>query len=101
MFSHPNVKGVMLWGFWAGRHWRPEGALYALDWTPRPIAQAWIDLVTKQWTTDETLPTDDRGTAQTRGFCGTYDLTVSIGSKSQTAVATLTPDGSRITIALK
>jgi endo-1,4-beta-xylanase len=101
LFSHPNVKGIMLWGFWAGRHWRPEGALYALDWTPRPVAQAWIDMVQKDWTTNTTLSTNDQGAAKIRGFCGLYDLTATAGSMSQTATGSLSTDGTKITIVLK
>ena len=26
-FSHPAVEGVILWGFWDQRHWRPEAAI--------------------------------------------------------------------------
>ena len=24
-FAHPNSYGIMMWGFWAGQHWRPGG----------------------------------------------------------------------------
>ena len=45
-FSHPNVQGIMLWGFWEKRHWRPQAALIASDWSDlRPHGQAWMDLV--------------------------------------------------------
>jgi tRNA A37 methylthiotransferase MiaB len=58
LFSHPNVGGVMLWGFWEGRHWRPDAALFERDWTPRPVARAWMDLVHREWKTDLALTTD-------------------------------------------
>ena len=31
MFAHPATDGVMMWGFWEGRHWKPGAAL----WRPR------------------------------------------------------------------
>jgi GH35 family endo-1,4-beta-xylanase len=99
-FSHPNVKGVMLWGFWEKRHWRPQGALFNADWSIRPHGQEWIDLVHKQWQTDVQLSTDNRGTANTRGFLGTYEITVSSGGKSKTVNASLEHDGTKVIIAL-
>lgn len=27
-FSHPAVEGIILWGFWDGRIWKPEMPLY-------------------------------------------------------------------------
>ena len=26
-YSHPNIEGIMLWGFWDQRHWKPDAAL--------------------------------------------------------------------------
>ena len=26
-FSHPDVEGVMLWGYWAGAHSKPDAVL--------------------------------------------------------------------------
>ena len=88
-FSHENVQGVMLWGFWEKRHWRPQGALYNADWTIRPHGQVWIDLVHKQWKTDEQKRTGADGHASIRGFFGTYDVTVTAGGKTKTVQADL------------
>ena len=100
LFSHPNVNGVMLWGFWAARHWRPDAALFARDWTPRPVAAAWTDLVHGRWTTDARLATDEQGRACTRGFCGEYDITVTHGPSSRTLAARLDPAGVEVAVAL-
>ena len=33
-FSHPAVEGILMWGFWAGAHWRgPNAAIVDEDWT--------------------------------------------------------------------
>ena len=101
MFSHPSVQDVMLWGFWQRRHWRPEGGIFAEDWSHAPAAQAWIDLTQKQWSTDVTVTTDDRGAAGIRGFYGAYEITVTSGGKSKTVTAQLTPGGSRLAIQME
>jgi GH35 family endo-1,4-beta-xylanase len=100
MFSHPDVQAVMLWGFWAGRHWRPEAALYELDWTPRPIAQEWIDLTQKTWHTDAQMATDSQGIAHTRGFYGTYEISISAPGGDKTLTAELKPGGTELTVRL-
>ena len=98
LFSHPNVHGVMLWGFWEGRHWRPDAALFEKDWTPRPAARAWIDLVHKEWKTDVTATTDGDGLARVRGFRGKYDVHASAGRLSASGSVNLEPGGSQATL---
>jgi GH35 family endo-1,4-beta-xylanase len=100
-FSHPNVNGIMLWGFWEGRHWRPQAALFARDWTPRPQWAAWQDLVNKQWKTDTKVTSDEQGLARVRGFCGDYDVEVTAKGKTQTGKADLSRDGTELKIVLK
>jgi len=97
VFSHPAVEDIILWGFWAKRHWRPAGALYADDWSVRPIGQAWLDLMS-QWKTDVTATADQQGTARVRGFYGVYDVTVSAGGKSKTVTIALSRGGAPVTI---
>jgi GH35 family endo-1,4-beta-xylanase len=101
MYSHPSVKDIMLWGFWQGRHWRPDGGIYAIDWSARPAAQVWIDLTQKQWSTNVTVNADNRGAAEIRGFYGDYDVSVSSGGKSKNVTAKIEPGGSRLTIQLQ
>lgn len=98
MFSHPNVSGIMLWGFWQKRHWRPQGALYTDDWTIRPHGQAWLDLVKKKWHTDAQLTTDQNGAAHVRGFLGKYEVTVTQGKHVKTADGVLMKDGTTIKV---
>ncbi len=73
-FSHPAYDGFLLWGFWEGRHWLPEAALWQKDWTIKPTGQVWEDWVGKRWHTRETLTTDAHGILHWRGFKGTYRL---------------------------
>src|SRR5690606_3032608 len=67
VFSHPQVEGILLWGFWEGRHWRPQAALWNKDWTLRPHGQAWLDLVRRDWHTDARQVTDEAGRVTVRG----------------------------------
>jgi GH35 family endo-1,4-beta-xylanase len=101
LFSHENVHGVMLWGFWEGRHWRPQAALFARDLTPRPVWAAWNDLVNKQWKTEAEAVTDDQGVARVRGFCGEYDVATTIGGKALSAKVSLVRAGSEVKLTVK
>jgi GH35 family endo-1,4-beta-xylanase len=101
MFSDPAVEDIILWGFWSKRHWRPDAALYDDDWTPRPIAREWIDLTQKQWSTDVTTRAAADGSAQVRGFFGTYEVTVSFGGKTRTVTTKLEPGGTSVAVKLE
>ncbi|MBM3724242.1 MAG: hypothetical protein FJW40_02290 [Acidobacteria bacterium] len=72
-FSHPKMNGFTLWGFWAGRHWRPEAAMFARDWTPTPALEAWRDLIYREWWTDVEGATGEDGVLRFRGFFGQYE----------------------------
>jgi endo-1,4-beta-xylanase len=100
VFSHPGIVGVMMWGFWEGRHWRPDGAMVRKDWTFKPNGEVYRDLVFDQWWTDEEGMTDDRGEFATRGFLGAYEITVRRDGQSRTFTAELTRDAAPIEAAL-
>jgi len=73
-FSHPQVKGVVTWGFWAKAHWKPESAFFTEDWQLTAMGEQWVELTTKTWHTDETLTTDASGRVRLRGFLGAYEI---------------------------
>jgi endo-1,4-beta-xylanase len=91
-FSHPAVSHVVQWGYWAGRHWKPNAALWAQDWSLRPHGQAYLDLVGGAWHTDAIATTDAAGVARLRGFKGTYAITVTTGGRSTTTPLRLDQD---------
>ncbi len=80
-FSHPIVEGILMWGFWAGSHWRGEdAAIVDLDWTLNAAGQRYEALMT-EWTTPHTEGmTDDHGMFECRGYHGTYVVDVQSGS---------------------
>jgi GH35 family endo-1,4-beta-xylanase len=82
-FSHPAVDGFVVWGFWEGSHWRAaeSAAMFRRDWTARPAAMAWEDLVKRQWWTKASAPTNARGEARFRPFLGAHRVEVSLGDR--------------------
>lgn len=73
-FSHPAVEGILMWGFWAGSHWRGENAaIVNLDWTLNAAGVRYEALM-NEWTTDLSSPTDLDGKFGFRGFQGTYTI---------------------------
>ncbi len=70
LYSHPAVKGIIQWGFWEGSHWRPDAALYNLDWTARPVGLVFEDLMFDTWNTDSIIFTVQNGVAGLKCFNG-------------------------------
>jgi GH35 family endo-1,4-beta-xylanase len=95
-FSYPQMKAFLLWGFWQGAHWRPDGAMLRRDWSEKPNSKVWDDLVFNKWWTNANGTTNGQGTYVTRGFLGDYDIEVTSGGKTKTVQATLSKDGSKV-----
>jgi GH35 family endo-1,4-beta-xylanase len=74
-FANPAVEGIMMWGFWEGANWIPVSSLYRRDWSPTPAAEAYRDLVFKQWWTTWRGRADAQGRCQVRAFFGKYRVT--------------------------
>lgn len=73
-FSKPSVDGVMMWGFWAGSHWRgSNAAIVNLDWSLNAAGRRYQSLLA-EWTTRTNGATDANGGFDFRGFHGKYDL---------------------------
>ena len=100
-FAHPSVNAITQWGFWEGAHWKKKAALWDKNWNLRAHGQAYRDLVFKDWWTDTTLPTDDKGTARTRGFLGEYKVTVNANGKTSEVTAKLVKGGAALEVVLK
>ncbi len=78
-FSHQQMKGLQLWGFWAGAHWRDTAALYELDWTEKLHGAAYRDLIYNQWWTNELQVSGPDGVVSGRGFKGGYVIETEAG----------------------
>lgn len=100
-FSEPSVVGFLSWGFWEGRHWRADAAYYRKDWSMKPAAQEWRDLVMNRWWTRAAGVTDARGEYKVRGFFGDYKITVVRGGVAKTVLATLKKEGGAVEITME
>ncbi len=100
VFSHPSVNGILTWGFWEGRHWRPNAAYFRRDWSLTPAGQVWIDLVRDKWWTRESGVTDAAGRFTVRGFLGQYDVEAAQGDRTAATKCTLSADEGRVTLQL-
>jgi len=74
-FAHPAVEGILMWGFWEGANWIPQSSLYHRDWTPTPAAEAYRNLIFKEWWTDSKVKADANGQCRIRAFYGKYAVT--------------------------
>ncbi len=97
-YSHPQTTGLTKWGFWQKKHWKPDAAMFRGDWSEKPNARAWRDLVRGEWLTRVDAATDAEGRLQTRGHLGEYEFNVHAGAKTARQKRTLTADGATITI---
>lgn len=93
-FSHPSVTAVMTWGFWEGRHWRPDAALWKKDWTLKPNGRVWLDLTTRRWSTEANGVSAKDGTFKFRGFPGDYEVRLGSGSSLPVRFDSHKPDQS-------
>jgi hypothetical protein len=75
-FAEPAVTGILMWGFWEGANWIPASSLYRRDWTPTPSAEAYRDLVYRQWWTKADGQADANGQYQVQAYYGRYRIVV-------------------------
>ncbi len=100
-FSHPNMRSIIMWGFWEGQHWKPHAALYRRDWSIKPAGQMWRDLVFGHWRTETAGKTGAAGTFATDGFLGDYQIKVTLGNKSKVVRTTLAKPSQSLTVVLE
>ena len=83
LFAHPAVDGILMWGFWAGKHWRGDDAPWAKDFTAKPAAQAYIKLITQDWHTEWSGKAGADGQVEIpAAFYGLYQVTIN-GEQSE------------------
>lgn len=89
-YSSPVVTGFTMWGFWEPKHWKRDAAMYRTDWSEKPNAVVWRDLVTKQWQTSFTQETNSKGEIKSKGHLGSYEITITKGNKIKKQIFYLT-----------
>jgi endo-1,4-beta-xylanase len=73
-YGHPAVEAITMWGFWAGSHWRGEGAaLVELDWAVNPVGLRYQELL-DEWRTNTSVLADGEGEASFRVFHGVHEV---------------------------
>jgi endo-1,4-beta-xylanase len=97
-FSHPSIEAFMVWGWWEGDHWRPNGAMLRKDWTPKPNYHAWRKLIFSDWWTNSKLVSDSAGTTKLRGFLGGYRATIEANGQTKVIEFSLPKQGTTIDI---
>jgi endo-1,4-beta-xylanase len=91
-FSHPAMTGIVLWGFWEGRHWRPDAALWRKDWSIKPAGQVWLDLVYGEWWSDENGTTGPQGSFITKVFHGEHEILIKYKRETIKKIVDVTED---------
>lgn len=79
-FAHPATNAFITWGFWEGRHWIPNAALWTKNWVPKTAAKTWYDLVFKKWWSNVRSWTDYKGRTKSKLFLGDYIIEVKYGN---------------------
>jgi GH35 family endo-1,4-beta-xylanase len=98
LYSHPSVTGFTKWGFWERKHWKPDAAMFRADWSEKPNAKVWRDLVRCAWLTNVEATTDAVGNLTTRGHLGDYEFNVTVGGKSLRQMRTVDKEGADLTL---
>ncbi len=90
-FGHPSVEGILMWGFWAGDHWRgADAAIVDLDWTLN-AAGARYEALMAEWTTQSAGATDGIGSFGFRGFHGGYEVSLTDGFQESMHIVNVEP----------
>lgn len=100
VYSHPSVTGLNMWGFWQADHWKPDAALFRNDWSEKPNARVWKELVLGQWKTDVTLKSDRKGRVLSRAHFGEYEIRVSYKGREYHCSREIGPEGLVLDITL-
>jgi GH35 family endo-1,4-beta-xylanase len=100
-YSHPAYTGFLTWGFWEGSHWKPAAALWRKDWSEKPSARVWRDLVNGQWATRAEGRTGAAGDYQVSAHLGTYGITVSAQGRTATLRTTLGKGSGPVSVTLR
>ncbi len=97
-YSHPAVSGFIMWGFWEGRHWKPDAAMFRRDWSEKPVAAVWREWTLDRWRTHAEATTDATGNSAARGHLGRYRVTVTHDGLSRQQEVTLTRRGAELSV---
>jgi endo-1,4-beta-xylanase len=75
-FANSAVEGILMWGFWETRHWKPKAALLRADFSKKPAAVTYERLVFSNWWTRAEGRTAADGIFACRAFFGDLNVRV-------------------------
>ena len=90
LFSHPSVRAITWWDFSDLNAWQgaPAG-LVRKDMSPKPAYTCLLNLIHKQWWTNDSGKADRQGMVTRRVFYGDYAVTVT-DARGRTTTRTVT-----------
>ena len=100
VFAHPASNAMILWGFWEGKMWIPQAALWRKNWQPKPAGEAWMTLMKKTFNTDDTLKSDAKGAVKDRAFMGQVRVSATKDGATTTQTVSLDTAGARLKLVL-
>lgn len=96
-FSHPAMKSIVWWNLVDKTAYATESVydagLISKDMGEKPAFVELDRLVNKEWHTETTVETDERGIADWNGFFGEYDVEITVGRTVEKQTFTLHSDG--------
>jgi len=101
VFSHPAADAFVMWGWWQGDHWKPDGGMLRRDWSEKLNYKVWMKLTRHDWWTDETRDAAADGCVGLRAFYGDYTVTATAGGRTATAKISFAPGAGPVTVVLK
>ncbi len=102
IFSHPQTVGLSLWGHWEGNMWNDRKGLIRQDWSIKPSAQIWKEMIfTKWWTPEQNLTSGSDGFCGFRGFKGSYEVSTVVDGITRALQVNLTDSIDTATVSLE
>jgi GH35 family endo-1,4-beta-xylanase len=84
-FAAPKMAGITWWNLGDGTAVKGEneakGGLLDAEFKPKPAYRALDQFINKKWKTQTAVQTDAQGSAQFRGFHGTYRYVARVGGR--------------------
>jgi|GEM_PF-461409 len=92
-FSVPEARGIIMWGFWAGNHWRgDDSAIVDIDWSINAAGQKYFELM-DEWSTSITTSVNNGDSEFSfRGTHGNYLIKTTHNAIESYHVVSLVPD---------
>jgi len=103
IFSHRAMTGLITWTpyeYAKGKGPKPDAAFFDHNRREKPNGNVWNSLVNDTWRTRTQIVTDDNGMAAFRGFKGSYNVEVSLGSGHVARQARFLDDNDQFAVVL-